>query len=218
MNTRDQGQPEFNPKHRLAGAVIIVVLGVVLIPMVLDERELSVKHGRGHKDPDTKVVVTKVDELKRRNTLSTLPDRPPVVAPPAPKAKSDAEPKPSGKAESAETARPAPPPAAKKPAAEVKRAEPKKAATPRPSKPPPALAAKGGWVVQVGTFSKRENAHRIRDKLKRLGYSVHLEDIAIKQGRAVRVRVGPFDSRRKAMDMQARIEKDIGLHGMVLNR
>lgn len=71
-------------------------------------------------------------------------------------------------------------------------------------------------MVQVGTFSNPANARRLSEKLKNQKYRVVMKVVALKSGRAVRVRVGPFRSKQGAADARDRINKKNGIKGVVL--
>ena len=71
-------------------------------------------------------------------------------------------------------------------------------------------------MVQVGTFANAANANRLEQKLRAEGQPVRAEQIKIDTGKAVRLRVGPFDDRAAALKAQERIQKDVGVKGVVL--
>ena len=66
MADREDARPDFNPKHRIVGAIIIVALVVIVVPMILNERQppseikdISETSVRGE-TADNKMVVTPV--------------------------------------------------------------------------------------------------------------------------------------------------------------
>ena len=189
---------EFNPKHRIVGAIVLVALVVILVPRILSEHEPPPElKGARQAAPRTDIGETR------------------VVVTPVPAS----EVKPAVTSETAK----APPPAESKPAPEIKPAalEVKPAVATKPE-PVPEKAAKpvadkieDGWMVQVGTFTNTQNALRLRDKLKGLGHSVHTDSVTISGKKALRLRVGPFADRAKADKAQAQIRKETGLAGVV---
>lgn len=66
------------------------------------------------------------------------------------------------------------------------------------------------WTVQVGSFADRGRAQRHAERVRATGRSVYLEPY---QGLS-RVRVGPYDSRRAALDALGRLQ-DEGFEGIV---
>ncbi len=190
MADRDDARPEFNPKHRIVGAIVLVALVVIIVPMILSEREPPPADIKGEREvpastatSETKVLVTPVPVAEIRPKEGSEAAKP--VTP--------AESKP--KAESKPAATKKPEPAPEKTAAETK--------------------IEDGWMVQVGTFSNTQNAVRLRDKLKRLGHSVHTETVTLGGKKALRLRVGPFADRARADKAQAQIRRETGVAGVV---
>ena len=198
MADRDNPRMEFNPKHRIIGAIVIVALAVIFLPMILDEREPP-------------------SELKK---LADIPSRGDVaetrvvVSPvPAPEVKTSGD--------AATPATPVAEPAVKpepKPETPVKKPEPAPAKVKPSTKTTVEHAAEKitkGWVVQVGTFSNAENAAKLRDSLKGHGHAVHAESVSLNGGKAVRLRVGPFREKSEAVKALAQIQKESGTEGVV---
>jgi rare lipoprotein A len=68
----------------------------------------------------------------------------------------------------------------------------------------------GLWAVQVGSFADSERARRHADRVRAAGQTVYLEPY---RGLS-RVKVGPYESRRKAEETLARLEEQ-GFEGIV---
>jgi rare lipoprotein A len=68
----------------------------------------------------------------------------------------------------------------------------------------------GGWAVQVGSFGEAERALRHAERVRATGLAVYLQPF----GGLSRVKVGPFDSRRKAEETLASLESK-GFEGIV---
>src|SRR5581483_8095258 len=89
MSVRDSAQ-DFDPKHRIIGAVVIVALGVVLIPMILSKREapplehLAAPAADEASAPENKVAVTPVPppESARAKPSETAEAAPRTAPPP----------------------------------------------------------------------------------------------------------------------------------------
>jgi DedD protein len=196
MADRDDARPEFNPKHRIVGAIVLVALVVIFVPMILSGREPPPELKGTREAPpraevtETKTVVTPVPVEEPQPPESSEAMK--VVEVPV-------EPKPVPEA---------------KPATPVEKPAEAKKPEPAPAKP---VAAKieDGWMVQVGTFTNLQNATRLRDKLKSLGLSVHTDSVTVSGKKAVRLRVGPFAERAKADRAQAQIRKETGVAGVV---
>lgn len=199
MTQKDPGN-DFNPMHRVLGAVILVAAAVIVIPLVLSERELPsaavapVASAGGDRPPQQmKVAVTDL-----RQTVREPPPReesmPAVETPPVP---------------TIEPAKQAPATTSSDTSS-----APTAIRAPAPVEAPARLDR--GWVVQVGTFANVSNAERLEAKLRELGHAVRNERITLDSGRAVRLRVGPFRDRALALKAQAQIQKEIGVQGVVL--
>ncbi len=206
-NNDDTGQ-EFNPRHRIVGAIILVSLAVIFLPMILDER----------KPPAP--AIKQISEIPAPGA-NTLALNRPATAQKA-EASADAPGLPNSVPLSKPAARPLEQTALAKPrpnSTSNRDAEEKASYRPPAEKnaavTPLADTAEKGWFVQVGTFSNRENAKQLADKLKQDGFSVKMEDIRLATGKAVRVRVGPF-LEDTAKDAQQHIEKSVGIKGVIL--
>ncbi len=207
MARKDEGDIQFNPRHRIVGAIILVSLAVIFVPMILNKHEppsgmkqdAEIIPPRAAEDgtPDTKVLVTPVN-----NEPMTAPKPQPAPATASPETHPTAGSKPAPAGAQAPTAGP--------------EATPK--AEPNASSARPASRAKPkrGWVVQVGTFTNPDNARRLSQNLKGHGHDVHEEAITLNGRKAVRLRVGPFADKAMAARVQARIRKETGVQGVVL--
>lgn len=196
MTMADNDARNFNPKHRIIGAIVLVALVVIFVPMVLNEREpppelKGIREIPPRGEPaETRVVVTPVageeTTAKEGGEVAAKTEAPAVESAPKP------ETKPAAPAEKI-------PPAKEKPA---------KA---------PAAADKitKGWAVQVGTFSNADNANHLRDKLKSHGHTVHVETVTLAGRKATRLRVGPFRDKEQAVKAQAQIRKELHVQGVV---
>lgn len=184
-------------KQRLVGASVLVALGVIFIPMILerssDDESLTVRMEIPAKPDidfknrlDDPPVIEEVEwpesveqataEIRAENTAGQPPAEalPEAVRAPEPEA-APLAPKP--------TARNLPP--------SVK--SPKAAATPQQ------------WIVQLGSFSKETNALVMADKLKAAGYKAFVKTADTPAGRVYRVRIGPMTERTAAQQMVARL-------------
>lgn len=202
MTDRDARPGGFNPKHRVIGAIILVAVAVITVPLILNKNEPAEQDVKPA--GDTKTVIAEV----------------PHSAPPAPAPKPPVETTPMPSEPPSEISVTQPDIAPEPPASAPTRA-PTKAPTPdkaqAPAQKSKTAAAQGdkGWFVQVGTFSNPDNARALADKLKRKGYPASLESVRVEQTKVVRVRVGPYPQDAKAKTVQAEIQKGLGIRGIV---
>jgi DedD protein len=190
MADRDDARPEFSPKYRIVGAIVLVALVVIFVPMILSGREPPPEL-KGAREAPPRAEITETRML----VTPITPD----------------ETKPL---ESSETVKVVQVPVENKPAAPVEKPVVAKKPEPAPAKPA-AVKIEDGWMVQVGTFGNTENAARLRDRLKSLGHSVHADSVTVGGKKAMRLRVGPFADRAKADKAQAQIRKETGVAGVV---
>lgn len=177
-------------RRRLVGAVALVLLAVIVLPMVFDSAPRS-------SAPPVSVRIPGEDEAP---FAPKLPAKPPVevkkeapkVEPPKPEAPAKAEaPKPRPRAPEVE--------------------KPKIAGNTLPPKPPVAAeraraeAALSGqqYFVPVGAFSSPQPVFA---KLKEARIPYFTEDLAVAGGKVTRVRAGPFASKEAAEKSAERLK------------
>jgi DedD protein len=177
-------------KHRLTGAIVLVILAVIFVPMLLDgESPTTITETNIPPKPDefsSKVIP--LDEI----TQPAAPEPPPAVSPPS--------------SQPGETA-PATAPVADAPA-------PAPAET---GKPQSAADKPGAWVVQLGSFSSEQNALALRDQLRAKGYTAFVEKTKSGTTSLYRVNVGPEPERARAEAQRDALERDMKQKGMVLH-
>ncbi|HHL45626.1 MAG TPA: hypothetical protein ENJ24_03560 [Gammaproteobacteria bacterium] len=205
-------------KQRLVGAVVLVSLAVIFIPMILG--------GKGGFDRliTSSNIPPKPEEGRRvvEIPLRELPPRPEkkpvttvVVDEYTKKLPENFVPAEPGKDQKVETDSRSPekntPPLRRKPADKPSVAEKK----PDNATKRAGADQVGAWVVQMGSFSERANAMVLRDRIRKKKYPAYVEAVATNRGTIYRVRVGPERSRAKAEALQAKLRKVFNLNGMV---
>lgn len=91
----------------------------------------------------------------------------------------------------------------KSPVQQADKAQPAKSEKSVARNPPASVR----WFVQLGTFTKQENAVALRDKLRSKGFSVNFDEITTSKGKAYRLRAGPELNKKKAEEMKAKLDK-----------
>jgi len=196
--------------HRLIGAAILVLAGVIGFPLFFDNQPRPISVDLPILIPDK----TKV---------------PALVVPPPPTPATGAGPAPA--------VVPAPVPVAQAPAVlpPVEAAAPAPAASPKPVVTAPAApdvsatkaadagkardllegrepeakaaAADSRFIVQVGAFSDAEKVREVRRKVEGLGLKTYTQVVETKDGSRIRVRVGPFADKAEATRAADKIRK-----------
>ena len=83
------------------------------------------------------------------------------------------------------------------------------AALPRPAlKVDETLGSRGGWYVQVGSYSSQANARNALQKLFGMGLPTVIQSVSVGQTLWYRVRVGPYPAEGTALEALARIRKN----------
>lgn len=72
------------------------------------------------------------------------------------------------------------------------------------------------WMIQVGSFSNKENAERLVASLREAGYDTHLEPTQVKNQKLFRVRVGPEIERTNADEIAEAISKKFFVSARVI--
>ena len=217
-------------RRRLVGAIALVTITAVFLPMVLDHEPKPVSHDVSIQipSPNSGAFTSKIVPLAPGQKSAPAAAKPEDAArseTPAQAAltvKSEAP-----KATATLAARPAdaaPPPAA----TDTEAAPPRKAAADKaqpalnPAEKPKAAEkskarTKGGtaYVVQVAALNDTDKAKQIREQLAAAGVKVYTEVVPTTKGNVTRVRAGPFASREDAEKARDKL-KGMGLAGNVL--
>ena len=72
------------------------------------------------------------------------------------------------------------------------------------------------WMVQAGSFSNHDNAEKVVSQLRNAGYDTHLETAQVKNKKVYRVRVGPEIDRSNADNIAKEISKKFFLSTRVI--
>ena len=225
-------------RHRLIGASVLVLVGVVGFPLLFDTQprpisvdipiEIPAKSIPTPAKPATKPaattsvsppVATVRDGLGEREEVVEAAPRPAPAPAPAPVPAPTPAP---ARAPVAAAPAPAAPAAAPQPSKPAAPAEADRARALLENKPAPASAAKPAatatserLVVQVGAFAEEAGARAVRQKLEGAGLKTYTHVAKTPDGQRIRVRVGPFENRADAEKAAARV-KALGLSAAVL--
>jgi DedD protein len=196
-------------KHRLIGAAVLVLVGVVGFPLLFDSQPRP-------------IPVDIAIEIPARQSVKPLATATPASATPAPSAApATPAPDPAPVAPPAAVASVTPVPAA--PAAAVPAAprvadDSARAKALLEDKPVAAANASAELrlVVQVGAFADAAKAREVRLKLEKAGLKTYTQVADSKEGKRTRVRVGPFANKAEA-DQAALKIKALDLPATILS-
>jgi DedD protein len=215
-------------RHRLIGAVVLVLAGVVGFPLLFDTQPRPVAVDIPIEIPDRNKVKPLAPAPGAPQSSGKVTPAPVPAATPTTvltETRSEAGLAPAepaeAKAAGAEKAAKAEPTAEKKP--EPKPAAEKKAEAKPETKDEPAKAqsseakgeAGGRYVVQVGAFAEKDKARQAQQKLDRAGLKNYSNVAETRNGTRIRVRAGPFASRAEA-DKAAEKIKGLDLPAAIL--
>ena len=210
-------------RRRLVGAVALVLLMIVVLPMILKDRSLV--------QPKEEITITlpnenmqvdsKSDSKTNKITEEKLPDDFDSNIVDAEQVavetlKSNGESQASLKQNNVETETVNDSPAVSETQATTKKDTVKKTAAIKKElelKP----QAPGHFYVQVGVFSEATNVKLLQAKLSDIGYKSQTEKINTDKGQKIRLRTQSFDSRTNAANALENIKK-AGLTGMVVSK
>lgn len=209
-------------KHRLIGAAVLVLIGVVAFPLLFDTQPRPIAVDIPIDIPDRNKVKPLAQPAPAPAASAAIVAGP-VTPPPVAKAEEKPAPAPMPTASAAMKTEAKPVPA---PAPEPK-PEPKVAAKPEPKPAAPAddgakarallegkpvestgapSAAEGRYIVQVGAFADPAKARETRLKVEKAGLKTYTHVAETKDGKRIRVRVGPFATKADADKAAERIK------------
>ena len=218
-------------KQRLVGAAVLVLLGVIFVPMLLesDPEPDEVGFDLGTPPSPESGFSSRIIPLEEPSEEAPEPVVPPASEP-LPAGEEVAERAASQGAEVPETL-----PAGGGLQVEALEPEPLAAVVLEPdaqagTEPPEALGADGrtvaaeteeqtppaAWAAQFGSFAERRNAFVLRNRLRAKGYPAFTESIAGEQGEITRVLVGPEPTRARTVATIEALRQDTGLDGFVV--
>lgn len=226
MESQSEQEIQFKKRarRRLVGAIALVLLMIVLLPMLLEDRVAQT--------PKEEVVISiPSQDSQLDNKSDATPDKPSDIAqsaapqtPPVTTSSSVPPPVAASTPEvKAPEVKPTEPPApvaqndkpVVKPvevsAVQEAKSPLKEQDKPKADKP----AATGNFFVQIGVFSDPENVKQMQSKLSDKGLKSRADLIDTAKGKKTRLRAGAFSSKKDAEAALDKI-KSLGLTGVVV--
>lgn len=204
-------------KQRLVGAIVLISLGVIFIPIILegpdDEWSPRVQEipappridYQAQVEVPIPAEIPEPAEVAPSPVVDTITPSETTIVPEEPDEVTAAA-EPAIEKTTVQAVKPAPVPAPKIQA----KPEPK----PKP-KPKPSVST-GGWVVQVGSFSQTLNARGLRDRLRKSGYKAFVQETTSGGRRIYRVLLGPVGNRAEAEKLRDDVGRKHRLKGIVV--
>lgn len=215
-------------RRRLVGAIALVLLMIIVLPMVLKDRavpdsqesiKISMPATKTEEFNSTVVPLDGQIEAPKPEEGAAVDDSPadttsaPVI-----------EDKQQVKQEVKKEVKPAEVKQQVKEETKAAAQVPAKAITakpvekkPEPVKTPEPAQTKSAesFIVQIGVFSDAANVKQLQEKLKQTGYVSHTEKITTPKGEKIRLRTSSFSTRQDA-DAALNKIKQAGLSGLVM--
>lgn len=231
--------PEYELKHRLTGAIIMVMLAVVVIPVLLSKPSLEANNDglqtqqSGTKTFRSKIVplninnvngnVGDVDDIEQSEATVIDDSRPALLdltkSQPAQQKSEESSTKTAlvMTQEPAKTAETTP-----SQTSENEKKTKQEQAPEATKKKQPEQVAKipeeqnlEGWVVRVGTFSKKANVDSVSSMLTNSGFKPKTTSVSTSLGPSTRVWLGPYAKRETADKISDRLKSLTGEKGYV---
>jgi len=200
---KDQSDQELlfkkRARRRLVGAIALVLLMVILLPMLLKDRAAN--------GPQEKITISLPNEVSTTVTPNPAPTSAEFdsnIVPSEPPKQNEAAQPETATADTAD--------------ATIDAEAPGNTELKEPVKPEPAkIEQPKKFYVQIGVFSDVSNVKQLQAKLTELGYKSQTEKIKTDKGEKIRLKTQVFAERNEAAIALANI-KDAGLTGMVVSQ
>lgn len=192
-------------KQRLVGGIVLLALGLILIPTILDftqEASDPMAEAEIPESPDVmKMEVLPLEvwsepidpEIDSANRIVEKPTAPEQLAQPPDTAESQ-----------------------KSQPAKKQAPKPKIVAKAEPASKVDIPEGATAWVVQVASFSDEAKAFKLRDQLRQAGHPTFIERGSKNGGAIYRVKVGPVLQRTEADRLKKQVAKQTKLDGLVM--
>ena len=216
---------KYGMRERISGAVILLALAVIFIPMLFDDPP------ERDERPEPVLTIEQPIDIERQLVEEPEPpaslsdgrepptspseSQPPLVEVPMPQPQGEqqtqSEPAPTQQSAEAESesepeARPEQTETANDPIAELTR-EAEQSST------MPSVAENGGWAVQVGSFGEPGNAERLEKQLDDQGFTAYRLP---RDNDLTTVYVGPFASSEAGEQARTVLKEKVNIQGLLV--
>lgn len=217
---------KYGMRERISGAVILLALGVIFVPMLFDEPPAREQRPQPTLTIDQPIDVeqTPVEAPEPPSSLGQI-QSPQATSgtsrgqtasgdnaasqPPQPEAES--KPKSDPIAEIARNAEQKRERSESTPKAS--QAAPEQNAPASTSSPTPAATENGDWAVQVGSFGEPGNAERLEKKLNAQGFHAYSRP---RDNNLTSVYIGPFASSEEGEKARSALKEKVNIQGLLI--
>ena len=202
-------QTDVNIKQRLIGAMVLVSLGVIIIPLLLNSGSDSQQANYGSNIPPLPVELNKklpeiapIKDVPPPEAVESIPvEHVPSVKKPIKQVTQENLRAVTRKITISKTAKPA----------KVIPAEKFK-----PASKPESKKISRAYTLQIASFSNSKNAFSLRDKLRKKSFKAYIESAKTPKGKIYRLRVGPYLIYEQLLSIQKKIEKQFQLKKTII--
>ena len=187
-------------KQRIVGALVIVCLAVIFLPMLFDEPHQERKRETLEIPPEPEIPEVAVEEPAKPGVKETVQG---TVPRPEQDAGNSSEPDEPTEIPMADGSSAPDQP-------EASGASPDQAQR-SPEEQPDTSVLEGAYLVQLGSFGSAENAERLRDRAREAGMDAYIESFKRDGETFNRVFAGPFIDRSAAEAAKAELDESFGL-------
>ncbi len=203
-------------RRRVVGAVTLVILSVVFLPMILDSEPKQEQQEVDILIPSEDLVSESSPWMMPGESFDHDIDANKKSEEPLPFSAPEFSQTDDESTELYSASRipiPSSKPQYSKPATQITRTDSPKSDPAKNSSP----KAEGTFVIQLGAFADAAKAKQQQQNLAASGVNAYIETIKVGSNEMVRVRVGPFPTRKAAEEGYEKLKK-IGLSGVVTSR
>ena len=204
-------------KQRIIGALVLVSLAVIFVPMMFDEphseretTDIKIPEEPPFPEVDMPEPDTSEPPEYRIEELDEAPEAGTVSG----SGTSEAE-QPSSETASANSTSSDQVGSAKAPSESATQAADSEEMASEPVSAEFTRSLDGAWVVQLGSFGSRENATGLQERVREKGYSSHLQSVTRGDTELTRVFSGPFAEKAEAEKAKQVLDKAFGLNSLV---
>lgn len=222
-------------KQRIIGALVLVSLAVIFVPMIFDEPHsertstpiqipeeppFPEVNAPSEEIPEPPVYdVSESDQPETSSQVDRSPERQPSESEQSAgyrmieAEEAGSQPQSVPEESAGDVAANAENAGSKQSAGATADAQP--AASEEPESAEYTRSLEGAWVVQLGSFGNPDNARRLRDQVRDKGYGSHLQELTRGETVLTRVFSGPFASKSEAEAAKRVLDDAFNLNSLV---
>jgi cell division septation protein DedD len=190
----EHGDHKVDLKQRMVGAIVIVSLAIIILPVFFSPTDDSLKHFKVEKVPPIPreiqdAFIAKDKNLKQSNKMPVLPIPKSIPV--------DNE--------------------NEKQALTTNIDKTSHVSNYKNAKKPKDKTINQKYTLQLGSFGQQENAFNLRNKLRNKKFKAYIEQIKIDKKINYRVRVGPYLKYEQMVSIQKKIKKSFKIDGRIIS-